>query len=78
MVTIRRIDPKNYPMGKQVSYHYTSEKYYKVQMDSNSNGWNISLTEAVFEMPFEKNIEEEIEVQSWTLLLCMVRLVTWI
>ena len=60
MVTIRRIDQKNYPMGKQVSYHYTSEKFYKVQMDAHSNGWNISLTKNVFEVPFEKNLEEEI------------------
>lgn len=60
MVTIRRIDQKNYPMGKQVSYHYSSEKFYKVQMDARSNGWNISLTEDVFEVPFEKNLEEEI------------------
>ena len=60
MVTIRRIDQKNYPMGKQVSYQYTSEKYYKVQTDANSTGWIISLTEEVFEMPFEKNLEEEI------------------
>ncbi|WP_339214740.1 GNAT family N-acetyltransferase [Solibacillus sp. FSL W8-0372] len=60
MVTIRRIDQKNYPKGKQVSYHYTSEKYYKVQMGAQSNGWNISLTEEVFEIPFEKNLEEEI------------------
>lgn len=60
MITIRRIDQKNYPMGKKVSYHYTSEKYYKIQMESSSNGWNISLTEEVFEIPFEKNLEEEI------------------
>ncbi|MEK3764290.1 MULTISPECIES: GNAT family N-acetyltransferase [unclassified Solibacillus] len=60
MVSIRRIDQKNYPTGKQVSYHYTSEKYYKVQTDANSMGWNFSLTEEVFEIPFEKNLEEEI------------------
>jgi ribosomal protein S18 acetylase RimI-like enzyme len=60
MVNIRRIDPKNYPFGKQVFYQYTSEKYYDVQVETCMNGWNFSLREQVFEIPFEKNLEEEI------------------
>lgn len=60
MLTIRRIYQKNYPMGKQVFYQYTSEKYYEIQMETSNDGWNISLTEEVFAAPFKKNLKEEI------------------
>ncbi|MFY0742770.1 GNAT family N-acetyltransferase [Solibacillus silvestris] len=60
MLTVRQIHKKNYPMGKKVFYNYTSEKYYEIYMEATQNGWNFSLTKKQFEIPFEKNIEEEI------------------
>lgn len=60
MLTIRQIYQKNYSMGKQVFYNYTSEKYYEIHTETNNNGWNFFLTEETFEIPYEKNLEEEI------------------
>lgn len=60
MFTIRRIDHNHYPNGKKTFYHYTSEKYYEIQVETSETGWNFSLIEEVFEIPFEKNLEEEI------------------
>lgn len=47
-------------MGKQVFYQYTSEKYYEIHREIQSNGWTFSLTEERLSIPFEKNSEVEI------------------
>lgn len=60
MLTIRQIDRKHYPTGKQVFYRYTSEKYYDIEIEKHQQGWNFSLTEKDFDRPFEKNLEEEL------------------
>jgi len=60
MLTIRQIHQKNYPTGKKVFYKYTSEKYYEIHKERKDNGWNFSLTEERFAVPFVKKIEEEI------------------
>ena len=60
MVIIRQIFHKNYSTGKKVFYEYTSEKFYDIHLERKSNGWNISLTEERFAVPFVKKFEEEI------------------
>ena len=60
MYTIRRLDPLDYPMGKQVVYQYTSEKYYEVETEKSMNGWSFSLEEQKFAQPFEKSLVEDI------------------
>lgn len=60
MYSIRRLNPKDYPNGKQIVYQYTSEKYYEVKLATTENGWSFSLSEQEFELPFEKNLEEDI------------------
>lgn len=60
MLTIRQVYQNDYPMGKQVFYNYTSEKYYEIHMETHNNGWSFSLMEEKFEIPFEKNLEEDI------------------
>ncbi|MGV2939345.1 GNAT family N-acetyltransferase [Mesobacillus sp. LC4] len=60
MVTIRQIYQKDYFAGKKVFYEYTSEKYYDIHIEQKDNGWNFSLAEERFAVPFEKKLEEEI------------------
>ena len=44
MLTIRQIYQKNYPMGKQLFYTYTSEKYYHLTSDAWNNQVDSSFT----------------------------------
>lgn len=60
MLTIQRIYKENFPAGKKVIYRYTSEKYYKVLSEKIDNGWNFTLKEESFDIPFVKRLEEEV------------------
>ncbi|KGR79437.1 GNAT family N-acetyltransferase [Ureibacillus manganicus] len=60
MVSIRQIYLEEYPVGKKITFQYTSKKYYKVHSEKTENGWNFSLVEGAFETPFVKEMEEEI------------------
>jgi len=60
LLTIQRIYKEYYPAGIKVIYRYTSEKYYKVLSEKIDNGWNFTLKEESFDIPFVKRLEEEI------------------
>lgn len=60
MITIRQIYQKDYLSGKKVIYKYESKRYYEVLIERKENGWNFSLIDKPFEVPFVKEFEEEI------------------
>lgn len=59
-MNIRQIYAHDYPQGKQVVYTYSTNCYYEVQVNRETSGWMMSLTEAVRDTPFVKHLEEEI------------------
>ena len=58
-ITIRPIDPKDYPDGKTIEYSYEAHTYYDVRQTTHATGWALSLHETPCETPFVKTQQEE-------------------
>ncbi|MHA2055898.1 MAG: GNAT family N-acetyltransferase [Candidatus Hodarchaeales archaeon] len=59
---LRQIYPEDYPNNKMVSFTYTSNYYYDVdiQKKENDEGWSFHLQKTPFNKPFTKYLQEKV------------------